>query len=241
MNQPAERTIILHYHLFKNAGTSVDEILKHNFGDKWVTREFPSMGKNNTELVEEWIRATPEAIAYSSHTMQGPLPAIDGVKIISFMLLRDPIERILSAYKHEATEHLSTPAVLLAKCSSLQEYVAFRLQNLGDRQCRNFHVYWLGSLCIHPGATELELAKLGLTKLSIIGRVESFMEAMNKLKAAVITTFPHFHVFNHATNLSKFREKLAPSPEFIAYLTDINRQDFELLGYYEATLERRFV
>jgi hypothetical protein len=57
MNQPTERTIILHYHLFKNAGTSVDAILKRNFGDKWVTSEFPPMGGNNTALVEEWIIA----------------------------------------------------------------------------------------------------------------------------------------------------------------------------------------
>jgi len=34
------RTILIHYHLFKNAGTSLDAVLKENFGDKWITREF---------------------------------------------------------------------------------------------------------------------------------------------------------------------------------------------------------
>jgi hypothetical protein len=91
-------------------------------------------------------------------------------------------------------------------------------------------------LCIHPGATELELAKLGLTKLSIVGRVESFMEAINKFKAAVVNVFPRFHVFNHATNLSKFRGALMPDPNFIDYLTETNRQDYELLDHYESTL-----
>jgi hypothetical protein len=60
MMHPIERTIILHYHLLKNAGTSVDPILKRNFGDKWATREFLPMGDNNTGLVEEWIRETPD-------------------------------------------------------------------------------------------------------------------------------------------------------------------------------------
>ncbi len=60
-----ERTIILHYHLFKNAGTSVDAILQRNFPGRWVTREFPIAGENNTALVEDWIRETPDAIAYS--------------------------------------------------------------------------------------------------------------------------------------------------------------------------------
>ena len=40
------RTIILHYHLFKNAGTSIDAILKDNFDEKWVTREFESSNSN---------------------------------------------------------------------------------------------------------------------------------------------------------------------------------------------------
>nr|WP_029249710.1 hypothetical protein [Microbulbifer agarilyticus] len=30
------RKLILHYHLFKNAGSSIDEILKRSFGDSWL-------------------------------------------------------------------------------------------------------------------------------------------------------------------------------------------------------------
>ena len=48
------RTIILHYHLFKNAGTSIDSILQENFGEQWITKEFKSV-INNTPEVIQWI------------------------------------------------------------------------------------------------------------------------------------------------------------------------------------------
>ena len=95
------RTVVLHYHLFKNAGTSVDRILQDNFANTWVTEEFPASGGNNTDRVEAWIADTPDAVAFSSHTMMGPLPAVPGVRVIPVMLLRDPVARIRSAYRFE--------------------------------------------------------------------------------------------------------------------------------------------
>ncbi len=179
-----KRTIILHYHLFKNAGTSVDAILKRNFGDKWVTREFPPTGENNTSMVEEWIQETPEAVAYSSHTMMGPIPQIEGVRVISFMLLRDPIERIKSAYRFERTQQADTWGAQLAKEHDFEGYVRARLARAGDRQCRNFQTYRLASLV--PGAgSELKRAQRALEQLTVVGLVEKFHAAMERLNVLV--------------------------------------------------------
>lgn len=186
-----ERTIILHYHLFKNAGTSVDAILKRNFGDRWVTREFPSDNENNTELVGEWIRETPEAVAYSSHTMMGSIPQVEGVRIISFMLLRDPIERIKSAYRFERKQEADTWETRLAKKTSLEGYVRGRLAQPGDRQCRNFQTHRLASLV--PGdAPERESAIRALNRLSVIGLVEAFDAAIAALAEAIRPAYPDF-------------------------------------------------
>lgn len=185
------RTIILHYHLFKNAGTSVDAILKRNFPGKWVTREFPGNGGNNTPLVEQWIRDTPDAVAYSSHTMLGPIPRIEGVRIISLMLLRDPIERIKSAYRFERTQQADTWGAQLAKQHDFEGYVRARLARAGDRQCRNFQTYRLASLMPGPG-TELERAKRALEALTVVGRVEAFGAAMSSLTEAARSAFPSF-------------------------------------------------
>jgi hypothetical protein len=38
----SSRNVILHFHLFKNAGTSLDALLKENFPTQWLTKEFES-------------------------------------------------------------------------------------------------------------------------------------------------------------------------------------------------------
>ena len=86
------RTVILHYHYFKNAGTSVDDILARNFPGAWMTGEFDGM--NNHEAVARWIAANPQASAFSSHTAQFPLPAIEGVMVLPVVFLRHPLDRI---------------------------------------------------------------------------------------------------------------------------------------------------
>ena len=228
MNQPAERTIILHYHLFKNAGTSIDAILKRNFGDKWVTREFPPMGGNNTALVEEWIRGTPEAVAYSSHTMMGPIPQLEGMRVISFMLLRDPIERIKSAYRFEKAQDAETGGAQLAKEHDFEGYVRARLARPGDRQCRNFQTYRLASMMPGEG-TELKRAKGALEALTVVGRVEAFDEAMARLAAELADVYPGFRYQAVKANTSAGKEPVEMSEELCAMLSEANEGDLLIL------------
>lgn len=227
MNQPAERTIILHYHLFKNAGTSVDAILKRNFGEKWVMREFPAKGGNNTALVEEWIRETPDAIAYSSHTMMGPIPEIEGVRVISFMLLRDPIQRIKSAYRFERTQVADTWGAQLAKEHDFEGYVRARLEVHGDRQCCNFQTYRLASLIPGEGP-ELERAKGALEEMTVVGRVEDFSTAILSLKAELHDSFPSFKAEVLRRNVSLPGSSSEMRDSHIEELIAANQWDFEL-------------
>jgi hypothetical protein len=222
-----ERVIILHYHLFKNAGTSVDAMLKENFVDRWVTREFPGMNHNNTALVEEWIRETPQAVAYSSHTMMGPIPKVEGVKIISLLLLRDPIERIKSAYRFERTQQADTWGAQLAKQHDWAGYVRARLDRLHDRQCRNFQTERLASLVPGP-EPELDRAKQALKNLTWVGRVEHFDEAMSALAETLHSDFPEATVKTEWRNRSE-HSALASDPALKELLVAENMLDYELI------------
>lgn len=221
------RTIILHYHLFKNAGTSVDAILKRNFGTRWVTREFPVRGDNNTALVEEWIRETPDAIAYSSHTMMGPIPQVEGVRVISFLLLRDPIERIKSAYRFERTQDADTWGAQLAKTHDFEGYVRARLDRPGDRQCRNFQTYRLASMMPGDGS-ELDRAKRALAALSVVGRVEAFDEAMGRLAAV----YPGLKYQAVRANTSAGKDGVEVSGASAKDLQATNAEDLSILQLF---------
>ncbi len=208
------RTIILHYHLFKNAGTSLDLILQRNFGTRWVTAEFAGEGAANTAQVADWITANPEAVAFSSHTAQGPIPQIDGVRIISVLFLRDPIARIRSAYAFEREQKVETWGAVLAASTDFAGYVSARLARPGDRQCRNFQTYRLAMLvpALPDMRPEPELARAfrGLATLSCVGLVDEFDRSVARLARMVQADFSAFHWAPVRANSS------APKPNAVA-------------------------
>jgi hypothetical protein len=231
-----QRTVILHYHLFKNAGTSVDAILKSNFGDKWVTSEFSAIGGSNTALVEEWIRETPEAIAYSSHTMMGPIPEVEGVRVVSLMLLRDPIERIKSAYRFERSQKADTWGAQLAKEHDFEGYVRMRLGRTGDRQCRNFQTYRLASLA--PGEeSEIERARRALARLTVVGRVEGFDAAMCALANSIRDLTQTFTIQETRENTSSARDLIGMHDELTRELREANKEDIEVVSNIALTAQ----
>ena len=84
---------IFHYHLFKNAGTSLDASLKENFeaGTEWLTEEFPANPAKNRELVKQWVENNKEAKCFSSHTALLPVPKVQGLELLPVIFIRHPI------------------------------------------------------------------------------------------------------------------------------------------------------
>ncbi|MCW1933126.1 hypothetical protein [Pararhodobacter zhoushanensis] len=224
------RTVILHYHLFKNAGTSVDSIFQANFGERWVTREFPAMDGNNTSLVKTWIEETPEAVVFSSHTAAGPLPQIPGVQIIPILFLRDPIARIESAYAFERVQQAETWGAELARTHDLGGYVDARLARLGDRQCRNFQAARLAAFFPGPEG-EVERATKALALLNqtgVVGIVEDFDTSLARINARLQGLYPQFQGVSAHKNVTS-KEKNAISPALRSQLNSANADDFTLL------------
>jgi len=216
----AKRTIILHYHLFKNAGTSVDRILQRNFPERWVTAEF--RGQNNTAQVTDWIQNEPDAVAFSSHTMMGPLPKLPGVEIIPVMMLRDPISRIRSAYRFEHAQKTDNFGAILARHTDLEGYVRVRLALPGDRQCRNFQTWRLASLVPGP-EPELERATKALGQLSVAGLVSDFGGSLGRLQTVLAEVHPDFTFENLRLNVSK--GKAADEDDEVSKLLRRENQD----------------
>ncbi len=224
------RTVILHYHLFKNAGTSLDQILKRNFPDSWVTAEFDTSNLSNTADVEKWITQNPTANAFSSHTIVGPLPSIEGVQIIPVMLLRDPFARIRSAYQFERNQTSDSWGAKLAKQNDFGGYVHARLERAKDRQCRNFQTGRLAAF--YPGnEPELMRAFDGLrliNKTGVIGLVANFNRAMDLLSKRLSTPFPGFNWAPARAN-SSHSDNTPVSPELAQLLREMNSDDLVVL------------
>lgn len=179
------RTVILHYHLFKNAGTSLDASLKEAFkkDEHWVTKEFPSKLEDNNKLVKEWILDNPKARVFSSHTAQLPPPDLekDGVKILPLIFVRHPLDRIVSAYSFEKKQSSNTFGSVLARNTDLSGYINVRLSVKNDRQCRNFHTERLCKMFTVENDNEINKAKKALKALPFVGVVEEYSKSIHIL------------------------------------------------------------
>jgi hypothetical protein len=225
------RSVILHYHLFKNAGTSVDELLEENFPGKCVAREFSEAGDNNSGLIADWIKANPEAIAFSTHTGRGPVPSVEGMKVYPIMFFRDPIERLLSAYRFERHQDADTLGARVAKEGDFGHYVRRQLEVVNDRQCRNFQTYRLASL--RPGPEpELIRASRALNDLALVGYVPEFARCFASFKSLVAPVFPDFRGKDVRANATTERNADATGgldEETRKLLVEHNREDLELV------------
>lgn len=199
----ADRTLVLHYHLFKNAGTSVDAILRTNFGSRWSTREFAQRGwQPNVKEVSEHLRAQPHLRAFSSHTARLPAPMLEGVHVFPILFLRHPIDRLRSAYRFERMQTIDTPGSRLAKSNSLGDYLRILMAIPGHRQARNFQTQRLAFN--EPSATgsERERALRALELLPFVGLVDEYDCSIDRLQSLLRPFVPNFravHVHMNAT------------------------------------------
>jgi len=234
------RNVILHYHFFKNAGTSFDGLLERNFPGRWAAREFlnPCDSTHQSE-VAEWVVSEFEMVAFSSHTLEGPPPIIPGLNVIPYLFLRHPILRLRSVYDFERTQNpKQSVGSALAQDRTFVEYLEARLSIRGDHQCRNFHVdklaRWSSSQASH-----VDRAKATLRSLRTFGIVERFQESAELFARAWRQEFPTFEVRNLVLNktneasdpynLDKIKTELGDA--FFKDISAANRDDIELYDY----------
>lgn len=246
----ADRSVIIHYHMFKNAGSSVDAILQHNFGDKWVEIEGPDNKKLTPEMMVEYINANPEVKAISSHTAQVTLPNIPNVNIIPIFFFRHPVGRIQSAYNFERKQDSDAPGAVKAKEVDFPEYLAWRLASPTMTQVVNFHAYRLKDFkkttYNREGQYLRPRALQALKLLPFVGLVERFDESMAKFGELIKPHFPEFDMISARANTNSnpdatIRAKLKSFEESIGRptftnLMQLNAIDLELYYHVKETL-----
>src|SRR5690242_16822953 len=143
------RNVIIHYHIFKNAGSSIDRILADSFGPRWTTLE----GSTPTSLltshdVERYLEMNREIRALSSHLARPPLPR--NVNAFPIIFIRHPIDRAASVYIHERRATTNIKSSEIAKLRDFSGYVRWCLDSADGREqggivIRNYQVVHLSS------------------------------------------------------------------------------------------------
>ncbi|MEW6133628.1 MAG: hypothetical protein AB1591_10780 [Pseudomonadota bacterium] len=200
------RNLVLHYHIFKNAGTSLDQILKQNFKTGWLEQEGPNPGWR-PESIAEFIQQHPEILVLSSHTALLPPPVLPGLTVYPIVFVRHPIDRIRSIYEFERKQIAETDGARMAKQTDLAGYIKWRLNRPGDRAIRNFQAYRLAFAmpAVHEGRKlgEEERALKAVETLPFVGVVEKFDESLAKLQAWLRPVFPEIDLKPTKANITQ--------------------------------------
>lgn len=126
------RTVICHYHIYKNSGTTFDALLDRNFGDRHLCFDgpFPFFSINQQELLKV-INRHPSVVAFSSHQVALPVPSAVGLNVLPVVFVRHPLLRIFSIYQFKRAEKDGTETSRNAEAMDFDEWVR---HSLGHRQ-----------------------------------------------------------------------------------------------------------
>ena len=203
--------MLLHYRIYKNAGTSIDGMLRQSLGTRWGTCECaPEAHTLSPDEIAAFLMERPDLTAASSHSARPPLP---GQHVHPIVLLRHPIDRARAVY-HFARRDPTQPGHHVAREGSCLDYVGWSLGTPGvGVVIRNYQVIHLSAAsCRYADiqAAEAMEADLVETKVlllgwAVFGIVRAFAESCRLFKSAFGSKFPDLRFVSRHENISTDR------------------------------------
>lgn len=139
MTQDLRKTLV-HLHIFKNAGSSLDKILKEAFNESFMAfdKDNPAAIINCDEL-NQILDRNPKVSCLTSHQLRLPAPVNYTSMIFPVFFIRHPIERIQSCFHFERDVQKRYPADM-----TLEQYTRAALRNPNVNAVINLQTATLG-------------------------------------------------------------------------------------------------
>lgn len=247
------RNVIVHYHIYKNSGTSFDSILTHNFGEKHILFDgpFPFFTISQDQL-DRIISRKRETIAFSSHQIVLPQPVSLDYKTYAALFVRNPILRIGSIYRFKKQSNDGTLTSREAVKNDFSGWIRFCLKHpqevthISNAQTRQIGAAFAQLPLRKRSKTgmlyDLETAKRNLSNVELLGRTEHFSEDVERFaqilsKAGIQFEIPETLHLNATEKTTQHIEERVQNllaeldRELRDTLLEINQQDFSLYKF----------
>lgn len=221
-----KRTLLIHHHIFKNAGTSLQYTLKQNFKQQYYDCELPRSQMVTAEDLAQFIIDHPQALAISGHHICLPTPQGEDYRTRSIILLRKPLARVSSIYKFEHKQQANTEGAIKAKELNFKDYVRWRLDKTPTMLC-NYQTYYCSRYELKqtnriPTAENLAIAIQNLQDAAVVGTVEQYDETIALANQVLVKDFPQISL--EYTYLNVTGKKQVPTD------TDVRQKLVTALG-----------
>jgi hypothetical protein len=243
------RSVVLHAHMFKNAGTTLDWSLNRCFGSNFFDHRDDRAMRGSKEYAGAYLAENTSIEALSSHWPPIPAPETPGINIQMLMLLRNPLERSRSVYNFERAQPSDgSPGILKAKSLSFTQYIQWRLEPGTGPVVKNFHTRYCSGDYFGSDLDELyELAIGNLENTPTVGLVDRYAESMVLFEYILLNTHPNIDLSWRSQNVSQahtlsmeqrvdsIAEELGDTFEA---LVKANEYDLRLSNYIEEKFDR---
>lgn len=254
MNHPIGtrvRHIILHHHIFRNAGTVIERILDKNFPDAFAVLN--SHNHDHTITHSDlllFLREHQEVRAVSSYQVRPPGPEVLDFVFFDVILLRHPLDRICVMFDGYQRDNSAEALATLARTSDLETF-AEQLMSRYPHLVNDAQVNYLangGRYFRPPNASDLQeavqimkhAALPGLTHLfdlSLATAEYYFFPAFPSIDFSYVTANPSAPATSYKSRLDHLRAGCKPST--YERLVAMNHLDLELIQAVEEEVYRR--
>ena len=238
------RYVVVHYHIFKNGGTTLETILEREFREGFATLHGPDADATLTGAdLTDFLLAYPNVSAISSHHLRYPKPHIPHVVLFDCCFLRHPLSRLHSCFTY------------LSRTEALREGAREFLEHLMDaapHQVSDVQVNLLangGAFTRPAGEHDLDRATEILSQMAIPGLVSLYDESLVAAEYFLRPAFPTIRLEYVPQNVTNGAGPL-PS-ERLDHLIDLwgadlyeklarlNQMDLELFRRVKAEITQR--
>ena len=177
------RHIILHHHIFKNAGSTLDFTLARQFGTTFGYLENGGEPVHESMLVD-FLDANPHIGVVSSHHLYGesfdPVLRNHGYRVFDMALVRRPMQRLLSVYKYLRRTPSTLPLWRQASELEIRDFLHLLIEsNPHEIDNPQVNIFANRGFYARPvGEPDLAAAWERYRRYSLCGPVERFDEAM---------------------------------------------------------------
>jgi len=242
--------VIIHFHIFKNAGMTIEWVLEKNF-TKNFAREAYGINFDKIipmELVVDYLKKNPNVKCFSSHNIRFPIPKENFIDFIPILFIRHPIDKAFSTFNFTRLQLEKGHGRLETKNMTLEEYFQWHIKS-NDRLVLDSQLQLLSDKTLKTLPERVSSALENIKNCAILGVVDRFDESMVVAEEFLKNYFKDIDLSYVIQNISKDRTgnlsqrletaKEQISNELMNELTKKNNNDIKIYEFANAELNNR--